>query len=91
MAMIGYLVYFNVVKSEDFINSPYNTRQDTFSDRVVRGQILSSEGEILARTDVYDDGTEDRIYPYANVFAHVIGYDSNGKMNFWEEKIWEIP
>ena len=25
MAMIGYLVYFNVVKSEDFINSPYNT------------------------------------------------------------------
>ena len=36
--LIGYLVYFNAVKSEDFINSPYNTRQDTFSDRVVRGQ-----------------------------------------------------
>lgn len=83
--MIGYLVYFNVVRSEDFINSPYNTRQDTFSDRVIRGQILSSEGEILAKTDVYEDGTEDRIYPYANVFAHVIGYDSNGKSGLESE------
>lgn len=90
MAMIGYLVYFNVVKSEDFINSPYNTRQDTFSDRVVRGQILSSEGEILARTDVYDDGTEDRIYPYANVFAHVIGYDSNGKSGLESEANFQL-
>lgn len=90
MAMIGYLVYFNVVKSEDFINSPYNTRQDTFSDRVVRGQILSSEGEILAKTDVYDDGTEDRIYPYANIFSHVIGYDSNGKSGLESEANFQL-
>lgn len=89
-AMIGYLVYFNVVKSEDFINSPYNTRQDTFSDRVVRGQILSSEGEILAKTDVYEDGSEDRIYPYANIFAHVIGYDSNGKSGLESEANFQL-
>lgn len=85
VGMIAYLVYFNVVKSEDFINSPYNTRQDTFSDRVIRGQILSSEGEILAKTEVYEDGTEERIYPYANVFAHVVGYDSNGKSGLESE------
>lgn len=89
-AMIGYLVYFNVVKSEDFINSPYNTRQDTFSDRVVRGEILSSDGEILAKTDVYEDGTEDRIYPYANIFAHVIGYDSNGKSGLESEANFQL-
>ena len=89
-AMIGYLVYFNVVKSEDFINSPYNTRQDTFSDRVVRGQILSSDGEILAKTDVYEDGSEDRIYPYANIFAHVIGYDSNGKSGLESEANFQL-
>lgn len=89
-AMIGYLVYFNVVKSEDFINSPYNTRQDTFSDRVIRGQILSSDGEILAKTDVYEDGTEDRIYPYANVFAHVVGYDSNGKSGLESEANFQL-
>lgn len=63
------MVYFNVAVSEEFINSPYNTRQDTFSDRVIRGNIQSSDGEILATTNVYDDGTEVRSYPYANMFA----------------------
>lgn len=38
VSMIGYLIHFNYAKSDDFINSPYNTRQDTFSDRVVRGK-----------------------------------------------------
>ena len=46
VSLIGYLVYFDAIKSEDFINSPYNTRQDTFSDRVVRGSIQSSDGEL---------------------------------------------
>ena len=54
VSLIGYLVYFDKVKSEDFINSPYNTRQDTFSDRVVRGKIESSDGEVLAQTNVYE-------------------------------------
>ena len=69
--MIGYLIYFNYAKSDDFINSPYNTRQDTFSDRVVRGKIISADGQVLAQTNVYEDGTEERTYPYANMFAHV--------------------
>lgn len=41
VSLIGYLIYFNVAESETFINSPYNTRQDTFADRVVRGNIVS--------------------------------------------------
>lgn len=85
LSLIGYVIYFNAVKSETFINSPYNTRQDTFSDRVVRGQILSSDGEVLARTDVYEDGTEDRVYPYGNIFAHVVGYDTHGKSGLESE------
>ena len=79
MGLIAYLIYFNAIKSDDFINSPYNTRQDTFSDRVVRGSILSSDGEVLAQTNVSEDGTEERSYPYGNTFAHVVGYDTNGK------------
>ena len=47
ISMIGYLIYFDGFKSDDFINSPYNTRQDSFSDRVVRGKILSSDGQIF--------------------------------------------
>ena len=42
----------------------YNTRQDTFSDRVVRGSIQSSDGEVLAQTNVYEDGTEEQRTAY---------------------------
>ncbi|MDO5135086.1 MAG: penicillin-binding transpeptidase domain-containing protein [Eubacteriales bacterium] len=85
LSLIGYLVYFNAVRSEDFINSPYNTRQDTFSDRVIRGKILSGDGQVLAQTNVWEDGSEERYYPYSNIFAHVIGYDSNGKSGLESE------
>ena len=84
-SMIAYLIYFNSVKSDDFINSPYNTRQDTFSDRVVRGKILSADGQVLAQTNVAEDGTEERYYPFSNMFAHVIGYDTNGKSGLESE------
>lgn len=73
------MVYFQVVKREGVISSPYNTRQDQFEDRVVRGSILSADGQTLAYTQVNDDGSETRVYPYNNVFAHVVGYDANGK------------
>ena len=88
--MIGYLIYFNKVKSEDFINSPYNTRQDSFSDRVVRGKIISADGEVLAQTNVYEDGTEERTYPYQNIFAHVVGYDTNGKSGLESEANFQL-
>lgn len=90
ISLIGYMVYFNVIKSEEFINSPYNTRQDTFADRVVRGDIVSSDGQILATTEVYDDHTEKRVYPYSNIFAHVIGYDTNGKSGLESEANFQL-
>ena len=79
LAMMGYLVYFNVVTSKDIINSPYNVRLDSMSDRVVRGEILDNAGNVLAKTEVSKDGTETRVYPYGKMFAHVVGYDSKGK------------
>ena len=85
ISMIGYLIYFDGFKSDDFINSPYNTRQDSFSDRVVRGKILSSDGQVLAQTNVSEDGTETRNYPYSNMFSHVVGYDTNGKSGLESE------
>ena len=79
LAMMGYLVYFNVVKSKDIINSPYNVRLDSMADRVVRGKILDNAGNVLAKTEVAEDGTETRVYPYGKMFAHVVGYDTKGK------------
>ena len=90
VSLIGYLVYFDAIKSEDFINSPYNTRQDTFSDRIVRGSIQSSDGEVLAQTNVYEDGTEERTYPFSNIFAHAVGYDTNGKSGLESEANFQL-
>ncbi len=78
IALTVYFIYFVQVKSSDFINSPYNARLETMKDKYIRGRILSSDGTILASSSVDETGEETRSYPYANVFAHAIGYDSNG-------------
>ena len=78
LALIGYMVYFNLYLSEDFQNSPYNKRQKNYAQEVVRGSIYSADGNVLAETQVDESGNENRVYPYANVFAHVVGYDSKG-------------
>lgn len=79
VCMMGYFAYFQFVKSEDFINNPYNGRQDLFARTVIRGEIRSADGEILADTVTDEEGNETRRYPYGNIFAHVVGYASNGK------------
>lgn len=79
VCVMVYFAYFQFAKSEDFINSPYNTRQDLFARSVKRGEILSADGNVLADTITDADGTETRRYPYGDVFAHVVGYASNGK------------
>ena len=73
--MMGYLIYFSAVRAKDVINSPYNARQNNFADLVIRGNFADRKGNILAYTEVAEDGTEIRYYPYGDVFAHAIGYN----------------
>lgn len=79
LALIGYIVYFQMVRSKDLIKSPYNARQDANSKRIARGQILDKDRNVLAETVVGEDGKEVRQYPYGNLFAHVVGYSQQGK------------
>lgn len=79
VCMLGYFGYFLQVRSETVINNSYNARLDRFSDRVIRGEILSSDGRVLAQTRVSEDGAETRDYPYDALFAHVVGYSDHGK------------
>ena len=74
LSMMIYFVYFQVCKSESFINSPYNSLQDLFSDHVIRGDIVSADGKVLATTKVSADGTQTRSYPQGRMFAHAVGY-----------------
>lgn len=79
LIMIGYLVYLNVWKADELNSSAYNTKQDANIDKYIRGSIISSDGSILAQTNISESGEEIRSYPYANVFSHIIGYATNGK------------
>ena len=90
LVMMGYIVYFQVKESRDVIRSPYNARQDSYADRVVRGDITDRNGKVLAHSEVQPDGTEVRQYPYGSDFAHVVGYSSQGKSGLESEMNFEL-
>lgn len=90
LGLMAYFVYFQVYKSESFINSPYNSLQDLFAERVVRGDILSADGQVLATTKVSKDKSETREYPYGRMFAHAIGYAVNGKAGIENQENFEL-
>lgn len=78
LIMSGYMIYFNVVKAEGIINNPYNKRQNVLTEKIIRGSILSNDKTPIAVTNVDSEGNESRYYPFANLFAHIVGYLNNG-------------
>ncbi len=82
--MTGYYTYYILFQSDEIINNGYNKRQEVLAQRIVRGNILSSEGDILATTLVDQKGNEIRNYPYGKVFAPVVGRFDNGKTGIEE-------
>ena len=88
--MIGYFLYFQFVKSDEFINSPYNSLQDLFSKNVVRGEIQTKDGHVIARTNVSSDASETREYPDGRVFAHVAGFAVNGKAGLEKQENFSL-
>lgn len=79
LSMAAYLIYFNTVLRDDINNDPHNTKQASAQAEIIRGSIYSADGNVLAKTEVAEDGTESRTYPYSNIFAHIVGYETNGK------------
>jgi peptidoglycan glycosyltransferase len=79
LAVIGNEIYFVYAESETVINNSYNPRQELLAQKNIRGQIISADGQTLAQTVRGEDGNEERYYPYANLFAHVVGYSTKGK------------
>lgn len=62
------------------MNNSYNARQGMLLAKNRRGSIYAADGTVLAKTQTGDDGTETRLYPFDNMFAHAVGYASNGRM-----------
>ncbi len=76
-------MYFIIVTSPSIVNNSYNRRIDEYAKTIVRGTIYSDSGDKLAYTETNgteDDLTDDeRIYPYGEIFAHIVGVNNHGK------------
>lgn len=76
--LILYLSYFVIVKSEGIVIHAHNRRMDPIENEVVRGDILSSDGQLIATTIVKGDSTI-REYPKGSTYSHAVGYTQKGK------------
>ncbi|MCM1100436.1 MAG: penicillin-binding transpeptidase domain-containing protein [Clostridium sp.] len=80
LCMSVYLVHFVATNEQDLINNSYNSRQEILLSRNYRGTIYSRDGEVLAQTVLDGEQNETRVYPYANLFSHIVGYSTQGRM-----------
>ena len=90
LLLIGYLVYIDVFMADELRSNPNNTKKDSSSANIIRGNIVTEDGVVLATTNIDGDGRETRSYPYENIFSHVIGYASNGKAGLEAEENYEL-
>ena len=77
--MMGYTCYYAATNKQELINNSYNGRQEIFAAQNTRGSIYAAGGQLLAETQMDEEGKEKRVYPYDNLFAHAVGYASNGR------------
>lgn len=80
LGMISYICFFVATNEQEMINNSYNSRQQLLISRNYRGTIYSKDGDILAKTFLDDKDNETRYYPYRNLFSHIVGYATNGRM-----------
>ena len=77
--MMGYTCHYAVTHRQSLMNNSYNTRQEILIAQNTRGTIYAAGGQTLARTETDAEGKETRVYPYANMFSHAVGYAVNGR------------
>ncbi len=74
IGLMGYVIHFMVVDKDQVIANAANSRLDKYAANVLRGDILSSDGKVLATNQ-----GEKRYYPYGDMFAHAVGYSKYSK------------
>lgn len=77
--MMGYTCYYAMTHKQEMINNSYNSRQEILISQNTRGTIYAGDMQVLAQTVTDEQGNEEREYPFSNMFAHVVGYASNGR------------
>ena len=78
LLVVHFALYVQFNAPKQIVNS-YNMRQKNLEHTVIRGTIYADHDEVLAR-EALKDGVEVRNYPYAELFAHVVGFSTYGNI-----------
>ena len=76
LSLILYLSYFQIFKREKIIDNEYNKRLWVDENAIIKGDILDSQGNILATTKKDANGNNYREYTNTSAFSHITGYSS---------------
>jgi peptidoglycan glycosyltransferase len=80
LALAAQLTYLQVFHAEELANDPRNVRKAIRDFSRPRGDIVTADGQVVARSVPDEDDGDDfdlqREYPQGDLFAHVVGYQS---------------
>jgi len=77
VALVGQLTWLQVVDAKTLANNGNNPRKIFADFNSARGNILSADGKVLARSvDVKDEFGKQREYPLGDLVSQVVGYQS---------------
>lgn len=76
MGLALYLVYFELFKAKTVASNENNRRNWVNEENIARGKILDKNGNILAYSDIDQNGNQVRHYNYGKISSTVTGYTS---------------
>jgi len=77
VALFLQLNYLQVIRADDYANDPRNTRTAVRDFSKARGQIITADGAVVARSTPTSGAFErQRQYPEKELFAHITGFFS---------------
>lgn len=77
VALISYIAYFQVFKAPKIAEMPGNQRAWAKKNEVLRGEILDSNGKVIAKSVRGKNNVQNREYEFGPLYAHPIGYVSS--------------
>jgi penicillin-binding protein A len=77
LLLVAQLTYLQVVDAKKLKEDPRNSRTYLSDFNRPRGEIISADGNVLAKSVKSNDEYEyQRVYPYGELFAQTVGYQS---------------
>ena len=73
--LIVYLTYFKLTTSDRIVSNSYNRRNWEKENNIIRGSITDRNGVVVAKS-VKKDGKNERVYPFNELYSHIVGYNS---------------